>query len=90
MLHTNPGSLGENSAEAAYVVPADYGFGFRSGLDTIWGLFPPDSLSVKIFDDVQTLTQRYGAKLDILYDSLEATAKLGNYSNVYFWNQTIS
>lgn len=90
MLHSNPSSFGKNSAEAAYVVPADYGFGFRSGLDTIWGLFPPDNLSEKIYGDVQTLTQMYGAKLDIIYNSPEATAKLGNYSNVYFWNQTIS
>jgi hypothetical protein len=90
MLHANPDSFGKNSAEAAYVVPAYYGFGFRSGLDTIWGLFPPDNLSIKIYDDIQTLTGRYGAKLDILYDGIEAAAVLANYSDVYFWNQTIS
>jgi hypothetical protein len=90
MLHANPSSFGKNSAEAAYVVPADYGFGFRSPTDTIWGLFPADKLSTKIYGDVQTLTERYGAKLNILYDSPEVYSALGNYSEVYFWNQTIS
>jgi hypothetical protein len=89
MLHANPSSFGKYSAEAAYVVPADYGFGFRSTLDTIWGLFPPDNLSAKIYSDVQTLTEKYGAKLNILYDGPEAAALLGNYSKIYFWNSTI-
>jgi hypothetical protein len=90
MLHANPSSFGKNSAEVAYVVPADYGFGFRSTLDTIWGLFPPDNLSAKIYNGVQTLTEKYGAKLNILYDGSEAYPTLGNYSKVYYWNQTIN
>jgi hypothetical protein len=89
-LHDNPASFGENRAQVAYVVPGDYGFGFRSATDTIWGLFPADNLSAKIYGDVELLTSRYGAKLDILYDGSEAAAKLGNYSKVFFWNQTIS
>lgn len=89
-LHTSPESFGENKANVAYVVPADYGFGFRSTYDTIWGLFPPDSLSAKIYNDVELLTGRYGARLNILYDGPETTAKLGNYSKVYYWNQTIN
>ena len=90
MLHANPSNFGKNTAEAAYVVPAGYGFGFRSTLDTIWGLFPPDNLSAKIYSDVETLTSQYGAKLNILYDGPETTATLGNYSKVYYWNQTIN
>ena len=86
-LSINPSRFGENKAEAAYVVPVDYGFGFRSATDTIWGLFPADDLSAKIYEDIETLTAQYGAKLDILYDEDEVI--LNNYSNVYFWNQTI-
>jgi hypothetical protein len=89
-LHTNSAGLGENKAQVAYVVPADYGFGFRSATDTIWGLFSTDNVSAKIFGDVELLTGRYGAKLDILYDGTETAAKLSNYSEVFFWNQTIS
>jgi hypothetical protein len=36
MLYANPSSFGKNSAEAAYVIPFDYGFGFRNTADTIW------------------------------------------------------
>jgi hypothetical protein len=58
-------------------------------MDTIWGLFPPNNHSAKIYKDIQTLTGQYGAKLDILYDGPEAAAILGNYSKIYFWNSTI-
>lgn len=88
-LYTDPSSFGENKAEIAYVVPADYGFGFRSATDIIWGLFPADDLSAKIYSDVELLTGRYGAKLNILYDGAKAASVLGNYSQVFFWNQTI-
>lgn len=90
-LQTNPESFGENTAQAAYVIPRDYGFGFRRAEDHIWGLFPADNLSAKIYNDVQTLTQRYGARFDILYDEPEVIEPiLGNYGTVYYWNQTIT
>jgi hypothetical protein len=89
-LQSNPDSFGVNHPEAAYVVPRDYGFGFRRADDRIWGLFSNDSSSEKIFNDVQTLTNRYGAKLDILYDEPEVTAQLlSSYRQVFYWNQTI-
>lgn len=90
-LHSNPGSFGSNQAQVAYVVPKDYGFGFRSATDKIWGLFPPDNQSAKIYSDVEMLAQRYGSHLDILYDEPQVTASLlGNYSQVFYWNQTIT
>ncbi|HSV49098.1 MAG TPA: hypothetical protein VLH35_02190 [Candidatus Acidoferrales bacterium] len=90
-LHTNPSSFGDNKAEVAYVVPADYGFGFRSSSDRIWGLFPSDSLSAKIYSDVETLTDRYGVKVDFLYDEPELIAPLlGSYRLGFFWNETVT
>ncbi len=90
-LHSNPDSFGSNAPEAAYVVPKDYGFGFRRADDHIWGRFSSDALSAKIYNDVQTLTNRYGAHLDILYDEPEVTAPLlPNYRQVFYWNQTIT
>jgi hypothetical protein len=90
MLHTNPENFGKNTAEAAYVIPADYGFGFRNPTDTIWGLFSADNRSAKIYGDVETLTGRFGAKLDILYDEPGLSVKLADYREVFWWNQTIS
>jgi hypothetical protein len=90
-LHSNPASFGSNPAQVAYIVPKDYGFGFRYESDHIWGLFPNDQLSSKIYGDVQTLTGRYGAGLDILYDEPDiTTAMLANYSRVFYWNQSIT
>ncbi|MCL5876766.1 MAG: hypothetical protein M1540_03030 [Candidatus Bathyarchaeota archaeon] len=88
-LHSNPASFGTNNPEVAYVVPADYGFGFRRPDDTIWGLFPPDEYSAKIFNDAQALTTTYGARLNIFYDEPQIATLLGNYTRVYYWNQTI-
>jgi len=89
-LNTNPASFGVNKAEAAYVVPADYGFSFGNPTSPLWGLFPADDLAAKLYGDIITLTDMYGARFDVLYDSAETAAVIGNYSRVYYWNQTIS
>ena len=90
-LHSNPASFGSNKPEVAYIVPADYGFGFRNPNDTIWGLFPADELSSKIFYDTNIiLPSKYGSHFDILYDEPQIIAPLlKNYSEVFYWNQTI-
>jgi hypothetical protein len=89
-LKTNPSSFGNAESKVAYVIPADYGFGFRSANDTIWGYFPADELSAKIYSDTTALTAKYGAKLNILYDGVETAAKLGGYSAVYYYNRTVT
>ena len=89
-LQKNPGSFDSNKAQVAYVVPADYGFGFRNPNDTIWGLFPADNQSAKIYADIKTLIADYGSHLDILYDEPQIIVPLlGGYSKVFYWNQTI-
>ena len=89
-LHSDPESLSKTQTRVAYIVPADCGFGFRSATDTIWGQFPADDQSAKIYNDVIALTTRYGPSLNILYDGPETKAKLGSYSVVYYYNQTIA
>jgi hypothetical protein len=89
-LHSNPESFGDNHAEVAYVLPADYGFGFRSSGDRVWGLLP-DELAARVYNDVTLLTDRYGAKLDILYDEPDRIAPLlEGYGQVFYWNQTVT
>ncbi len=90
-MHSNPESFGSHEPQVAYIVPKDYGFGFRSPTDNIWGFFPADELSPKIYNDVVKLTSKYGSRFDILYDEPEyIEALLGNYSKVFYWNQTIT
>ena len=74
----------------AYVLPADYGFGFRSATDTVWGLWNADELSAKVWSDVNTLIGEYGSHLDIVYDDKFFGGVEGRYDRLFFWNETIS
>lgn len=90
-IHSNPESFASYNAEVAYVIPKDYGFGFRNPNDSIWGLFPADELSPKIWNDTSNLLSRYETRVNIIYDEpaiIEST--LNNYTQVYYWNQTIT
>jgi hypothetical protein len=90
-VQSNPTSFGSGERQAAYVLPAGYGFGFRHPNDTIWGVFPADDLSAKVYNDVEVLTAKYGANFDILYDEPPLTLQLlQGYRDVYYWNQTVS
>lgn len=75
-------------AETALVLPYDYGFGMRSPTDKIWGFWGPDDKSSIIWNATQTLLGKYGLGLDIIYDDPTFPVE-GNYSKVYYWNQTI-
>ena len=74
-------------AEAALVLPKDYGFGMRSPEDKIWGFWGPDDKSSMIWNVSQTLLSQYGSRLDIIYDD-PAFPIQGNYSKIFYWNQT--
>ena len=87
--HANPKAFGSTKATGAYVLPGDYGSGLRSSADNIWGLFPSDELSDKAWNDINTLTNRYGAGFDIVFDD-EALGNVNKrYQNVFLWNQTV-
>ena len=76
-------------AQAALVLPKDYGWGMRRVDDKIWGFWGPDEKSPIIWNNVQTLLGKYGFHLDTIYDD-PAFPIQGNYSKVYYWNQTIT
>ena len=89
--HANPSTFDSAMAQAAYVIPINYGFGFRGDTDTIWGLFPPDNFSAKIYADVQTLLTQYNGKLNIIFDNQTVIGPtLNKYATVLYWNQTIT
>jgi hypothetical protein len=91
IIHDNPASIPQNKATVAYVLPKDYGFGFRFPTDKIWGLFPADNLTQKVSLDIHTLLSKYLSNLNIIYDEPEIIGPtLKNYSKIYYWNQTIS
>jgi hypothetical protein len=76
-------------AEAALVLPKDYGWGLRSPTDRIWGFWGPDDKSPLIWNNTQILLNRYGLSLDIIYDDPNFPIQ-GNYSKIYYWNQPIT
>ncbi len=80
-----------NSAHAnsVLVLPKDYGSGLRSPTDGIWGFWGPDNNSALIWNNTQTLLNQYGLHLDIIYDDPMFPID-GNYSRIYYWNQTIT
>jgi hypothetical protein len=75
-------------AEAVLVLPYNYGYGLRNINDKIWGFWGPDDKSPLVWNISQTLLNKYGLHLDIVYDDAAFPIQ-GNYSKVYFWNQTI-
>jgi hypothetical protein len=89
--NSNPQEHGVIQSEAAYVLPQDYGFGFRNPTDNIWGLWGADDLSQKVWDDANTLIDRYGSHLDIVYNDPEVMdAVKSRYGKLFFWNETIT
>ncbi len=72
----------------AYVLPKDFGYGFRGPSDRIWGLFKEEDLSSKIWNDINTWVEQNKPAIDVVYeDSLQFGAF--NYSKLVFWNGTI-
>jgi hypothetical protein len=90
-VQSNPQDRGVIQGEAAYVLPQDYGFGFRNPTDNIWGLWSANNLSEKVWVDANTLIDQYGSRLNIVYnDPAVMDAVRNRYDNLYFWNQTIT
>jgi hypothetical protein len=78
------------SANTAYVLPADYGFGFRGPEDKIWGQWSNDPISQQIWEDVNVLLQNQTLNLDIVYETqIGSTPIYLPYDTLIFWNGTI-
>jgi hypothetical protein len=85
----NPRTSDPISDRVAYVLPKDYGYGFRGPDDKIWGLWEADAFALEISTKLGGLMETYGNTLDIIYDDgLEANNSYG-YSQLIFWNGTI-
>jgi hypothetical protein len=89
-VKNNPQDHVANQRKVAYVLPQDYGFGFRTPNDTIWGIWNSDDLSNKVWNDTNNLINQYGLNLDIVYnDSEYMNSVTSRYDKLFFWNETI-
>jgi hypothetical protein len=88
-VHDEP-SVGPFPANTAFVLPKDYGFGFRSPTDRIWGKWDANNLSQKIWEDTHALLEIYVLSLDIVYETRIADTQIDlPYERLFFWNGTI-
>ncbi|MEM3526315.1 MAG: hypothetical protein QXV37_02780, partial [Candidatus Jordarchaeaceae archaeon] len=88
LIHSPRKLFWKVKAEVAFVLPKDYGWGMRTPEDKIWGLWPPDGKAPKIWSNMNKLIEKYGLKLDIIYDDPEFNFE-GKYAKIYFWNSTL-
>jgi hypothetical protein len=86
-MQKNGADYGKIKAQAALVLPKNYGWGMRHLDDRIWGYWGPDENSQQIWNITQTLLNKYGLTLDIVYDD-PAFPVAAKYQQIYFWNST--
>lgn len=85
----NEGKTAEKiTAQTALLLPKDYGSALRGTDDKIWGLWEPDSTAQQIWLNINYLSDKYGLKLDIIYDDGKINPA-EKYDTIYLWNQTI-
>ena len=85
-VQKNPSSSSPVSDRTAYVLPADYAYGFRGPQDKIWGIWNSDSLTIDISMSIATLMQMNANNLDIVYPS--QTLESAGYHSIVYWNDT--
>lgn len=73
-------------SRVAYVLPEDYGYGFRGPDDKTWGLWEDDPLSDQIWKGANTLSEDYALQLDIIYEDGVIHNSTSRYSKFVFWN----
>ena len=84
----NPRQNTNSYDRVAYVLPKDYGYGFRGPDDKIWGFWQADNLTNIICSGLSQLFTQYGEKIDIIYDyGLQPGSNYG-YSKLIYWNDS--
>jgi hypothetical protein len=84
----NPRTNSSSSDRTAFVLPDDYGYGFRGPQDKIWG-WPADNFTTQLCINLYSAMQQYGSKLDIIYDDQAFANYTSFYAKTLFWNGTI-
>jgi hypothetical protein len=70
-IQDNPRSESSASDRVAFILPEDYGYGFRGPTDGIWGLWAADSLSYNLCVSVDSKLAEYQTNLDIVYNTTQ-------------------
>ena len=87
-VHYFPRSAAPTANRIAYVLPKDYGYGFRGPNDKIWGLWEADEFAIDLCVDLNSLLEKFGDRLDVIYDDALDLENGYGYSQFIFWNGT--
>ncbi len=86
-IQQNPQRHGIIQADTALVLPQNFGFGFRSATDRVWGINQVDPWATEIWDDTNQLLTQHNYTLDIVYSDPEFKATIDStYSQVITWD----
>ena len=83
----HPRTISQIEKRVAFVLPKDYGYGFRGPEDKIWGLWEDTVLSLEMSHHLGSFFEEYGMNLDIIYGNEIETNKI--YRKYIFWNGII-
>jgi hypothetical protein len=84
---THPRNNYQMEKRVAFVLPKDYGYGFRGPEDKIWGLWEDTILSLEMSHHLGSFLEEYRMNLDIIYGNEITTNEI--YSKYIFWNGII-
>jgi hypothetical protein len=83
----NPRNNNQIEKRVAFVLPKDYGYGFRGPEDKIWGLWEGTILSLEMSYHLGSFLEEHGTNLDVIYGNEITTNEI--YSKYIFWNGII-
>jgi hypothetical protein len=86
-IKTNPRNSNQIEKRVAFVLPKDFGYGFRGPEDKIWGLWEDNVLSLEMSYHLGSYLEEYGINLDIIYGNEITTNEI--YRKYIFWNGII-
>jgi hypothetical protein len=99
-IQANPQRSSSVSQRVAFVLPKNYGAAFRGADDTVWGFWnsqhnstdPSDNILLgqmgNIWSNLNVAQNKYGDKLDVIYDENLTQNSKGGYSRLVYWNGT--
>jgi hypothetical protein len=82
----NPRKTYPVNERIAYQLPEAYNYGFRGPQDKIWGAWEADMTSFMISTSVSIMLERYGSKLDIIYNETAYENIIDYYSKIVPWD----
>jgi hypothetical protein len=86
--NSTPPASSSSVGRVAYVLPKDYGYGFRGPNDTFWGFWGSNSSSTQLSTTLNNLMNKYGPNLDVIYND-GINFNTSAYNEFIFWNGTI-